>query len=189
MTTSLLSCFATLDASAYRLLLLPREGDCTPCRGHSRTYVARFLFWKLSQAKSAPLIQVAQNLFFNWLKEESKREPQNVFLEWPRHGVESALKTDAITKCHVKTAASGNKWLRLGQMQTSPTIGSPSFLSSQAYPSQNLYTIAELLGSHAQVGRQICSFTLCVVDSARLGNFYPLLIRNAENDLVYENDV
>ena len=26
-------------------------------------------------------------LVFNWLKEESKREPQNVFLEWPQHGV------------------------------------------------------------------------------------------------------
>ena len=30
-------------------------------------------------------------LVFNWLKEESKREPQNVFLEWPRHGVDDHI--------------------------------------------------------------------------------------------------
>ena len=28
-------------------------------------------------------------LVLNWLKEESKREPQNVFLEWPPYGVQN----------------------------------------------------------------------------------------------------
>ena len=51
-------------------------GQClqlpTPCASHSRTYVARFLFWKFSQAKSAPLIQVAQNQFLTgWRKKQN----------------------------------------------------------------------------------------------------------------------
>ena len=40
---------------------------------------------KRSDSDSAQL----GRLVFNWLKEESKHEPQNVFLEWPRHGVSS----------------------------------------------------------------------------------------------------
>ena len=35
-------------------------------------------------------------LVLNWLKEESKREPQKVFLEWPRHGV------DVLTHTHTQ---------------------------------------------------------------------------------------
>ena len=65
-------------------LLVGRE-VYTVARPHANLRCA--LFFEYSVKESLLHRAGEPKLVFNWPKEGSKREPQNVFLDWLRHGV------------------------------------------------------------------------------------------------------